>query len=480
LPPRVGGSDAGAGVALRQSMQVLRPGGQGVAAGAVPADHYVIDVERPGSPPAGPMAEQAGPIARPLDCSRALFALGMLAAGASLISFVISLRARSPSDRLGAAVSALLCFTASVASCGASRSASRGALIVPRWRGSRPATPATWSNQATERDRPEAPQALAERRPDLHGLSLGDALARWGAPFGALGPATAPFNWNAPNLFVDDSGADRTPEVSHMLTRALVEYEGQDARFRVGVGMFFNQLATNPALRSDLADLSVEANGRCTDRIGVRLGELLLSQSLREVRDPAVAPRDVVLTLVLHAATQAMKKLMEKLMAHRLRAGVAPSADLLLAGFHAMQSTLQQHGIAVPTLFPADDRRDESDLWALRRTLAPGALAIVQGYGLDLAAGAGTSRARAASAGDGLALLLRVHGGRACDEILAGRLDHLRQPVLADWHQKLAAGADGEGYGLALDQAYGRALVGALCDDLADWEPQAAVPGQTG
>lgn len=239
-------------------------------------------------------------------------------------------------------------------------------------------------------------------------------------------------------------------------------------------------MATRPELRADLADLVVDANGQCQDRIGIRLGELLLTQSLGEVRDPAAAPGDVVLTLVLHAATQAMKKQL----ADRLGHDAVPSADLLLAGFHVMQSTLQEQGIDVPTLFPAEDDRDEADLLAQRDTIKPDALEIVRCYGLQPPEGASSSQAGAASSADrgtGLAMLLRDHGGKACDEILTARLTHLREPVLADWREKDDAGKGVEGYFPALDQAYGKAIAGALDGDLADWTPPPATsPGRPG
>lgn len=468
LQPRATGSEGG--LAPRHSLPAAGRASAHSASSAgraAPPGEQVIDIYWPGAPQAGAGAGPAVDTSGLLNCRVALPLISLLSGAVAGASLLGSITAPSGSeDRRGLGVTALWCAAVSA-----------GTLVVwlavRRRQGERAAGPAEAAQANHVSDESEAPQPLALRRPRLYGLPLGVAIARWGAPFGTLGPVATSFDWNAPRLFVDGSGADRTRDVSHMLTRALVEYQGQDERFRAGLGLFLHHLATDQGLRTDLADLSVDANGRCGDRIGIRLGELLLAQSLREVRDPAVAPRDVVLTLVLHAATQAMKKQM----AQRLGVGVIPSADLLLAGFHVMQSTIQQHGIAVPTLFPADDGRDENDLMEQRRTLAPDALAIVQVYGLDLAATAGTSEAEAASAGAGLALLLRDHGGKACEEILTGRLDHLRQPVLADWHQKLAAGADGEGYGPALDQAYGRALAGALRDDLADWMPQAAVPG---
>jgi hypothetical protein len=77
-------------------------------------------------------------------------------------------------------------------------------------------------------------------------------------------------------------------------------------------------------------------------------------------------------------------------------------------------------------------------------------------------------------------MLLRDHGGKACEEIVAARLGHLREPVLADWQERDFAGKGGEGYWPALDQAYGRAIAGALRGDLADWTPPAASPGRSG
>jgi len=468
LQPRAGGADASAGGAPRQSLQVLRPGGgQGAAAGVVPSGQHVIDIERPGLPLAGSMAEQAGFTTRRPNCGGVLLTSAVVSGGVAVMSLVTGQMAHSRSDRLGAAVTGLLSTAISVGSCIALFASSRG--------GRRPAAPAARSNQAFQGDRPEAPHALALRQPSLYGLPLGAEVARFGNQLrGKLGPA-GQFDWNVPMLFVDRAGGDQTLQVSHLLTRALRACERTRDRIAATLGAFLDKLATDPELRADLADLANNSNQHCPDRIGIRLGELLLTQALREVRDAAAAPRDVVLTLVLHAATQAMRWEIVR----QLEPGELPSADLLLAGFHAMQSTLQQHGVAVPTLFPADDQMDEMDLIKLRAILEQIAPAIVECFRLQSAEAAGSSQAGAASAADrgaGLALLLRQYGGEAYEEILAARLDHLRAPLLAEWQERDFAGRGSEGYWPALDQVFGRAIAGALGGDLTDWTLPAAAP----
>jgi hypothetical protein len=489
LQPRADGSDAGAALAPRQALQVLRPAGQavaGAAAGAVPTGQHVIDIDWPGLPPAGAGGGQAASAAHSPDrCSPLLFVIGGLAGIASLVSIRNSVRAPSPGERLVSAATAAL--------GGMISTAAYGILIATSRRGRHPAIPAVPVAPVIRGDRREVPQWLGYRERDLHGLPLGEEVARFGEKPGQLGPAAKQFNWDAPNLFVDRAAVDQTQEVSHLLTRALRECprpENPIGANPIGaiVGTLLDKLATHPELRTDLADRAADANGHCKDRIGIRLGELLLTQALGEIRDAAAAPGDVVLTLVLHAATQAMKRqiatqAMKKQIAGQPGRPDLPSADLLLAGFHTMQSTLQQQGIAVPTLFPADDRRDEEDLHAQRGTLQQDARAIVARYGLQSAEAASSSQAGAASAegrGAGLALLLRDHGGKAYEDILVARLDHLRAAVLAEWQDRDSAGKGSDGYLLALDQAFGRAIAGALGGDLSDWTPPAASPGRAG
>lgn len=458
LQRRAGGAAAGIGIAQRQSLQVLRREGQGadsVPAGAVSPGHHVIDIDRPGLR----LAE-----ARALDrrnCDSVLLMTGLMAAGASGLTFLQSYALPDRQQRHGL-------YTPTFASAALS-AAAFGAWVTRRRHASRPANPA---------DVPEAGMWWISRAPTLYARPLATEVARFRAQLGAPGPAAEQFDWNAPKLFVDSAEVDQTQAVSHMLNRALREYQGSDTLFKTSLGVFLDQLATHPELRTDVADLVVDANSQCQDRIGIRLGELLLTQALREVRDPAAAPPDVVLTLVLHAATQAMKKGLATLLANHV-----PSADLLLAGFHAMQTTLQKLGIAVPTMFPAEDHKDEPDLADLRSTLPQLALDIARCCGLQPAEVAGSSEAGAAlreARGTGLAMLLRLHGGKAYDDILAARLAHLREPVLAAWHDKDAAGQGVDGYEPALDRAYGKAIAGALEGDVADWAPPAETPRQAG
>lgn len=455
LQPRAGGS--GAGVAPRQSLQVLRPEGQVAAGAASTAGGHVIDIGPPDAQPAGAGAWQAGVASSRQGWNTGLPAVAALSGMAATASFLSSCYVpEDTGERQG-----LRTMGFASASAGA---VAFGTWLAMTWRARRAATPA---------ETPEQPLPLDYRQPYLLRQPLAWEVAKWGHLRGTLGPAAKQFDWNAPNLFVDGAGANQTREVSHLLKRALLECRRSDHPFAASLGAFLDQLATRPELRTDLADLAVDANGQCQDRIGIRLGELLLTQALRDVRDPAAAPRDVVLTLALHAATQAMKTQI----ANRLGRRAVPSADLLLAGFHAVQSTLQQHGIAVPTMFPEEDERDESDLLALRGSIGLDALEIVQCYGLQSADGAGSSQVGAAAAvdrGTGLATLLRLHGGKAYDDILAVRLAHLREPVLAEWHEKDGAAAAVEGYWPALDRAYGKAIAGALSGDLGEWVSPAA------
>jgi hypothetical protein len=158
-----------------------------------------------------------------------------------------------------------------------------------------------------------------------------------------------------------------------------------------------------------------------------------------------------------------------------------PSAELLLAGYRAVQAAMVERGVAVPEVFPErlftplDVMWNRSRMTELAREIADAATRPAE---------------PGRQPGTGLAELLRQHGGNATEEILSARLAHLTAP-LAD---ALAAGLEERQDPLATDGAHksssdeqqhaynegvaairARAIAGALAGNAADWERPADV-----
>lgn len=316
------------------------------------------------------------------------------------------------------------------------------------------------------------------RRPELRDLPLDQVVKEFCAP----GSPASRFDWTAQQLFVDGDN-DMTAEVSHLLARAFaVARTPAGADVAPALRRYADSLASSADLRASLALTVVDANAACDDRLGVTLGGLMLASDMHRVRGPQAAPADVVHTLVLHAATRAMDARMAQLPG--LQHG--PSAELLLAGYRAVQAALVGRGVAVPEVFP-ERLFTAADVWRHQGRVAEFAREIADAATLPAAPGQ--------PAGAGLAELLRRHGGSAGEEILSARLAHLTGKLAGD----LLAGDEAEGpdrpdtsgarmhsadeqlraYNEGVAAIRARAIAGALAGDTADWERPAgdtAVP----
>jgi hypothetical protein len=447
-----------AGAAAPRARSPGRDVGQHAAAEAVPADrgedHLGID-RRPQQ--AVPAVGDANNAQQPAEAGPARRALGLLATGLTGLSYAGCAAAgwamaKDPNDpfpqRVGVAAVLLRLFAF-------------GLEVLAQPGGG---------------DRAAAVGQL--RRPELRDPPLDRLVKEFCAP----GSPASRFDWTAPRLFVDGDN-DMTAAVSRLLARALaVARTPAGADVAPALRRYADSLASSADLRASLALTVVDANAGCEDRLGVTLGGLMLASDMYRVRGPQAAPADVVHTLVLHAATRAMDARMAQLPG--LQHG--PSAELLLAGYRAVQAALVGQGVAVPEVFP-ERLFLTLDVWRHQGRVAQFAREIADAATLPAAPGQ--------PAGAGLAELLRRHGGSAGEEILSARLAHLTGKLAGD----LLAGDEAEGpdrpdtsgarLGSADEQlrAYNegvaairaRAIAGALAGDTADWERPAgdtAVP----
>lgn len=273
-------------------------------------------------------------------------------------------------------------------------------------------------------------EAEALRRPELRGLPLDQVIKQFCGP----DTAAAHFDWNAPGLFVNTMGADMTDEVSHILARAFAA-AGTPAGSSLAPELraYADNLASSADLRTALAQTAYEANAACDDRVGIRLGELMLAGIMHTVRDKAAKPRAVVGTLVLHAATRAMEQRISALLAQGQAPEATappPSAELMLAGCHAVQAALIRRGMAVPNLF-REQLFSMDDLRRHRNNVVAVAEEIADACCPPTASGE--------QAGHAVAVFLKHHGGEAAMQILSTRLAHLTEPLEADVQKTLGA-----------------------------------------
>lgn len=276
--------------------------------------------------------------------------------------------------------------------------------------------------------RPEGQAGAQLRRLHLSGRPLGDVIKS----FCDRDTPAAQFDWTAPGVFVDDLHNDQAAEVSHVLARTF-RLAGRNPALLPALRTYANQLASQPELRQALAATVRDANAHCDDRLGVSIGRLMLSGVLHQLRDPATPPADVVHTLVLHAATQAIHTRIFGLLRPE-----APSAELLLIGSHAVQSGLREAGLAVPEVFP-ENLYLVADVRRYQHLVKAAAIQIAQTF-------VGT--------GDSASLVeqLQAHGGKDVDEILSARLDHHLEPVRERLLQDQPEGPDADGLATANQQ----------------------------
>ncbi|MGR0117521.1 type III effector protein [Ralstonia pseudosolanacearum] len=344
--------------------------------------------------------------------------------------------------------------------------------------------PLTW---AIVHGQLQAIRAEAEglRHPELRGQALDQVVKGFCAP----DSAAARFDWNASGLFVNTMGMDMADEVSHILARAFAA-----ARTPAGsaiapeLRVYADNLASSATLRAALAQTAYEANVACDDRVGVRLGELMLAGIMHMARDTTTEPRTVVGTLVLHAATRAMEQRISALLAQGRSPETAapqPSAELMLAGCHAVQAALVRRGLAVPELFP-EHLFGMDDLHVHRNAVMATAEAIAEACH--------PSRAPGQPAGHAIVRFLERHGGEAAQAVLSARLAHLAKPLQATAQRELAtldatletlsdqqyrddADKVKQDYDTAVAQMRAHAIDGALAGDDADWViPDAPAP----
>lgn len=282
------------------------------------------------------------------------------------------------------------------------------------------------------------------RRPDLRGLPVHQVILGFCDPESAAGR----FDWKADGLFMDSLGRDMQTEVSHVLAR-IIDFAADPAGVAIAPALrrYLDGLATRPELRAALTHAAADANATCGDRVGLRLGELMLAESLDRATDPvATTPRDAVLTLVLHAAVRAMEGHIAQLMGPQQ----VPTADLMLTGWRGMQDALRSRGFDVPELFP-QRLFTEGDDW---RYLQPvGAFALSTADSLASSSCASSSMRPAAPCPNAVARLLREQGGAVGRAILDARLGHLSERLLADLQGQLEVLEDEKDAGLLDDQA---------------------------
>lgn len=323
---------------------------------------------------------------------------------------------------------------------------------------------------------------LQRHRPELRGLPLDQVILGFSEPHSPAGR----FDWQAEGLFVDKQGRDMQSEVSHVLAR-IIDFAAQPAGADIAPALhgYLDGLATRAELRLALAEATADANATCDDRVGLRLGELMLAESLDRATDPAaMMPRDVVHTLVLHAAVRVMEGHIGQLLGPEQ----VPSADLLLAGWRDMQEALRSRGFDVPELFPQRLFVESGDRGFLD-TVAEFAASTADG----LVSPSGTVPCAAA-----VVRLLGEQGGAVGRAVLDARLGHLSHDLLAGLHRQLEALDDEKEAGLmtapdykvaadGLKQAYEKGIVqlreraigSALEGGTDGWQPSAGAAPPT-
>jgi hypothetical protein len=323
-----------------------------------------------------------------------------------------------------------------------------------------------WHNSCTEM------QVDKLLRPELRDVPLDGVIK----DFCEAESAAARFDWTAPGLFVTDMGSDVAADVSHVLARAVTIAEtSAGSATRPALREYIGNLAASAELRTELAKAVAEVNGRCDDRLSMGLGDLMLAGALHQARDPAAAPGDVVGTLVLHAATQAVVAGLTE------RVGDDVSSEVLLAGCHGVQNALERCGIAVPRVFPPPYYTLDADILRHRREIH----AVEQ----QVASAAGWPPTPGQPPGSGIVELLQRHGGEAVEEVLSARLRHLTDPLVAEladriqvtgnsqWStseaQRVATATQHE-YDTEVAAIRARAIAGALAGCSDDWVVPAA------
>jgi hypothetical protein len=141
---------------------------------------------------------------------------------------------------------------------------------------------------------------------------------------------------------------------------------------------------------------------------------------------------------VLHAATRDLEsRILELLRQNWIRQGhdpektpPQPEAELMLAGFEALQSALVRQGIAVPQVFP---RRlfDAADVRQHKAGVEAAAVEIAEACCRPAEPGQ--------PPGQAVVAYLERHGGEAVDEILSRRLAHLTEPLTEAAQRELQA-----------------------------------------
>lgn len=283
-------------------------------------------------------------------------------------------------------------------------------------------------------------------RPELRGLPLHQVILGFAEPHSAAGR----FDWKAEGLFMDTQGRDMRSEVSHVLAR-IIDFATQPTGADIAPALhgYLDGLATRAELRRTLAEAAADANATCDDRVGLRLGELMLAESLDRATDPAaMTPRDVVHTLVLHAAVRAMESHIGQLMGP----DQVPSADLLLAGGRDMQLALRSRGFDVPEVFPRRLYVESGD----RELLDP--VARFAASAADALASPSGTAPRAAA----VVRLLGEQGGTVGRAVLDARLGHLSGDLLAGLHRQLEALDDEKESGRMTDLHYKAAADGLM------------------
>ncbi len=324
------------------------------------------------------------------------------------------------------------------------------------------------------------------RHPELRGQALDQMIQGFCAPESMA----ARFDWSASGLFVNTANVDMTEDVSHILARAFAAAQTPGgSAIAPALRAYADNLASSAPLRAALAQAVCEANAACDDRVGVRLGELMLAGVVHMVRDKTAKPNAVVSTLVLHAATRAMEKRISALLAQGQDPEALPrqpSAELMLTGSRAVQAALVRRGIAVPEVFP-EHLFGADDLRLHRNAVTAATDSIAEACCRPPAPGL--------PAGHAIAAFLERHGGPAAEEILSTRLAHLTEPLEATVQRALAiveeakeARTDQPGhvgltdqqyrdaadklmrdYNDAVAQARARAIAGAPAGDETDW-----------
>ncbi|AXV84372.1 type III effector protein (plasmid) [Ralstonia solanacearum] len=452
--------------------------------GAARPDHHVIDIDPPAPRAASPTiaafrprtllpARDAGPgAARP---DHHALDIDPPAAGANIAPPVVPIADRRA--RLRTLSNLQRALSAASTACSVTHLSFPGyGLDKAAWALIAANAPLTW---AIVRGLREVQRAEADRlrHPELRGQALNQMIQGFCAPESMA----ARFDWSASGLFVNTANVDMTEDVSHILARAFAAAQTPGgSAIAPALRAYADNLASSAPLRAALAQAVCEANAACDDRVGVRLGELMLAGVVHMVRDKTAKPNTVVSTLVLHAATRAMEKHISALLAQGQDPEAVPrqpSAELMLTGSRAVQAALVRRGIAVPEVFP-EHLFGADDLRLHRNAVMAAADSIAEACCRPPAPGL--------PAGHAIAAFLERHGGPAAEEILSTRLAHLTKPLEATLQRALAIVDEAKAartdqqyrdtadklmrdYNDAIAQARARAIAGALAGDETDW-----------